>query len=385
MYEGSCVLFQITLAMLKMNEAALCAADNSASVFQLLSDIPARVGVDEKAADALVDMAIRVASSVGGGMLEAARRKHQAYLMVEEGTLLSHQAYSLNPGQQLPMSRERPRLSNAFVAASEERGGGKIGSTVKRLLGRMVSSHSSDNSNELSHDDEPQQDEGSKTSTSKTKNIVQTELLVNLRRVILKLAHHFHTHDPARYSLPNSAAPTRIASSSSSSSSSVMTLNLVEQQEASSPTTISMANSGTLIEGFDEPLALPLSSAASSVVHHHNNNEDALSTTSSMAPIHHVVVNLQADYSLESHALDYQRYMMMSGNGNGNGDGKTGEQSRSGGGNVKRAKALMDFDKTDEDELGFKKNDLITVLSTKDDHCWIGYGLYTYPCTVVDI
>lgn len=32
----------------------------------------------------------------------------------------------------------------------------------------------------------------------------------------------------------------------------------------------------------------------------------------------------------------------------------------------------MDFEKTDEDELGFRKNDIITVLSTKDDHCWIG-------------
>lgn len=38
----------------------------------------------------------------------------------------------------------------------------------------------------------------------------------------------------------------------------------------------------------------------------------------------------------------------------------------------KRAKALLDFDKTDDDELGFKRNDIITVLSTKDDHCWIG-------------
>jgi hypothetical protein len=38
----------------------------------------------------------------------------------------------------------------------------------------------------------------------------------------------------------------------------------------------------------------------------------------------------------------------------------------------KRAKAILDFDKTDDDELGFRQNDIITVLSTKDDHCWIG-------------
>jgi hypothetical protein len=38
----------------------------------------------------------------------------------------------------------------------------------------------------------------------------------------------------------------------------------------------------------------------------------------------------------------------------------------------KRAKALLSFEITDEDELPFQKNDIITILSTKDDHCWIG-------------
>ena len=32
----------------------------------------------------------------------------------------------------------------------------------------------------------------------------------------------------------------------------------------------------------------------------------------------------------------------------------------------------MDFERKDEDELGFRKNDIVTIISQKDDHCWIG-------------
>ena len=39
----------------------------------------------------------------------------------------------------------------------------------------------------------------------------------------------------------------------------------------------------------------------------------------------------------------------------------------------KRAKALTDFGATDEDELGFRRNDLIVIISDeRDEHCWIG-------------
>lgn len=33
---------------------------------------------------------------------------------------------------------------------------------------------------------------------------------------------------------------------------------------------------------------------------------------------------------------------------------------------------FSDFEKHDDDELGFRKNDIITVISQKDEHCWIG-------------
>lgn len=38
----------------------------------------------------------------------------------------------------------------------------------------------------------------------------------------------------------------------------------------------------------------------------------------------------------------------------------------------KRARALLDFEKQESDELGFQKNDLIIILSEKDEHCWVG-------------
>jgi hypothetical protein len=38
----------------------------------------------------------------------------------------------------------------------------------------------------------------------------------------------------------------------------------------------------------------------------------------------------------------------------------------------KHARALIDFQGKDQDELTFKKNDIITILNQKDDHCWVG-------------
>lgn len=55
------------------------------------------------------------------------------------------------------------------------------------------------------------------------------------------------------------------------------------------------------------------------------------------------VQNLQADYSMESHALDLENYVNVARN------------------RRRRAKALLDFERHDDDELGFRKNDIITV------------------------
>jgi hypothetical protein len=53
--------------------------------------------------------------------------------------------------------------------------------------------------------------------------------------------------------------------------------------------------------------------------------------------------NLSADYSMESHAKDLENYVNVARN------------------RRRRAKALLDFERHDDDELGFRKNDIITV------------------------
>ena len=64
--------------------------------------------------------------------------------------------------------------------------------------------------------------------------------------------------------------------------------------------------------------------------------------------------SLTADYSLESHQKDHERYLKIARN------------------RRRRAKALLDFERHDDDELGFKRNDIITIISMKDEHCWVG-------------
>ncbi|XP_013924605.1 PREDICTED: small G protein signaling modulator 3-like, partial [Thamnophis sirtalis] len=65
-------------------------------------------------------------------------------------------------------------------------------------------------------------------------------------------------------------------------------------------------------------------------------------------------IDLTPDYTMESHQRDHESYVACSRN-----------QRR-------RAKALLDFERHDDDELGFRKNDIITIISQKDEHCWVG-------------
>jgi len=65
-------------------------------------------------------------------------------------------------------------------------------------------------------------------------------------------------------------------------------------------------------------------------------------------------IKLQPDYSFESHTRDIEVYMCTSVN------------------KRRRARALLDFERQDSDELGFRKYDVINLVSTDDDHCWVG-------------
>lgn len=62
------------------------------------------------------------------------------------------------------------------------------------------------------------------------------------------------------------------------------------------------------------------------------------------------IQSLHADYLMSSHAKDLENYVNVARN------------------RRRRAKALLDFERHDDDELGFRKNDIITV-STSDNTC----------------
>uniref|UniRef100_A0A8C2Z6C4 RUN and TBC1 domain-containing protein 3 n=1 Tax=Cyclopterus lumpus TaxID=8103 RepID=A0A8C2Z6C4_CYCLU len=68
----------------------------------------------------------------------------------------------------------------------------------------------------------------------------------------------------------------------------------------------------------------------------------------------HSSTELTPDYSMESHQRDHENFLVVSRN------------------RRRRGKALLDFERHDDDELGFRKNDIITIISQKDEHCWVG-------------
>lgn len=59
-------------------------------------------------------------------------------------------------------------------------------------------------------------------------------------------------------------------------------------------------------------------------------------------------INQVADYTTDSHAKDHENFINVSKN------------------RKRRAKALHDFERHDDDELGFRRNDIITIISQKD-------------------
>lgn len=223
-YDGSIVLFQITLGMLKIKEDALKVLENSAQIFNSLSDIPGEI--DD------VEVLFQVSSEVGGSLsrtvIETHRRRHLAYLMADHGALVGNPESNPNLPKQHLVRRQVKKNKSMLQAL---------------MFG----------GNEMEDD-------------VKNKNIRQTEILVDLREAILKVARHFLTIEPKLQAH----------------------------------------------------------------------------------------IKLIADYSMESHAKDHENYINVSRN------------------RKRRAKALHDFERHDDDELGFRKNDIITIISQKDEHCWVG-------------
>lgn len=153
-YEGSIVLFQLTLGMLKLKEHSLKDLENSAEIFNCLSDIPG--DIDD--VDALFEISFNVGGSLSQTVIDTHRRRHLAYLMADQGGLVGNPDAVPNlPKQQLV--RRQMKKSKSLLQ------------TI--LFG-----------NDNQEDD------------MKNKNIRQTEILVDLREAIAKVARHFITIEP---------------------------------------------------------------------------------------------------------------------------------------------------------------------------------------------
>ncbi|KAF6340437.1 small G protein signaling modulator 3 [Rhinolophus ferrumequinum] len=154
-YDGSRVLFQTTLGMLRLKEEELIRSENSASIFNTLSDIPSQM----EDAELLLGEAMRLAGSLTDVAVETQRRKHLAYLIADQGQLLGTGATT--------------NLSQVVRRRTQRRKSG-----ITSLL--------------FGVDD---------LEALKAKNIKQTELVADLREAILRVARHFQCTDPKNCSV----------------------------------------------------------------------------------------------------------------------------------------------------------------------------------------
>uniref|UniRef100_A0A8B9J7D7 Small G protein signaling modulator 3 n=1 Tax=Astyanax mexicanus TaxID=7994 RepID=A0A8B9J7D7_ASTMX len=157
-YDGSIVLFQVTLGMLKIKEEELVSSENSASIFNTLSDLPSQL---EDGA-AVLGEAVRLAGSLSQDTLDSHRRKHLAYILAEQAQLNSNNSHTLNTNLNKVVRRQSLRRK----------------STLSSLL--------------FGEDE---------AEALKAKNIKQTELVAALREAITRTAEHFHCLDPRHCSM----------------------------------------------------------------------------------------------------------------------------------------------------------------------------------------
>lgn len=153
-YEGSVVLFRITLGMIKMKENLITSQDNSAQIFNALSDIPGEI-ID---ANELFDQASKASGSLTDIILEAHRKKHLAFLMADLESLTGFDA---------PRSGDKQKIHRRPVRSESS-------SWLDYLMGRQ------------------------ELALAKAKNIRQTEILADLREAILQTARHFDAFDPKK-------------------------------------------------------------------------------------------------------------------------------------------------------------------------------------------
>ncbi|XP_058808423.1 small G protein signaling modulator 3 homolog isoform X1 [Phymastichus coffea] len=154
LFDGSIVLFQITLGMLRIKETELKMLENSAQIFNALSDIPGDI-VD---VDQLIQVSLEVGCPITDALIETHRRRHLAYLMADQGGLVGNPDALPNLPKQHLNRRQMKRTK----------------SMLQTIL--FGSDETEDN--------------------IKCKNIRQTEILVDLRESVLQVARHFINLDP---------------------------------------------------------------------------------------------------------------------------------------------------------------------------------------------
>lgn len=140
--------------MLKIKEPCLRTLENSAQIFNSLSDIPGEIDDVEY----LFNISLEVGGSLSKTVIETHRRRHLAYLMASSGGLVGNPEIAPNlPKQQL--NRRQVKKSKSMF----------------QML--FFGNDSTDDG-------------------LKNKNIRQTEILVDLREAILKVCRHFLTIEP---------------------------------------------------------------------------------------------------------------------------------------------------------------------------------------------
>ncbi|XP_032123063.1 small G protein signaling modulator 3 isoform X1 [Sapajus apella] len=333
-YEGSRVLFQLTLGMLHLKEEELIQSENSASIFNTLSDIPSQM----EDVELLLGVAMRLAGSLTDVAVETQRRKHLAYLIADQGQLLGAGALTnlsqvaqdgephLGPrhavgrghleeaqsmravgnGPALPVlppepgtrGPVRPQLWGDPVL---------LGLCVSRVLPLVW-------------------EEGIPFSTVGA-GLRPFQMREHKRRVVGSLP----PRGPGR---PDSLPVVQVVRRRTQRRKSTITALLFGEDDLEALKAKNIKQT---------ELVADLREAILRVAHHFQCTDPK-----------NCNVELTPDYSMESHQRDHENYVAC---------------SRS---HRRRAKALLDFERHDDDELGFRKNDIITIVSQKDEHCWVG-------------
>ena len=151
---GSIILFQIGLIMLKQYEKTLVEFKNSTQIFNFLCEVPQLFEYEYGNNEQIIHDLPKL-FNLTPIIIDSYRKKYLAQLMSQEGFTINPKMPLLNLPKDILQRRHNQKLQPTF---------------------------SSKNSQALIE-----------------RNITQTEMLVNLREAIIKIAKHFKDHDPDGY------------------------------------------------------------------------------------------------------------------------------------------------------------------------------------------